>query len=108
MTDQVLQRLSEVIRQRRDASPDDSYVARLNEQGLDAILKKIGEESAELILAAKGEGKEAIIHETADLFFHVLVLLVRNELGPEDICTELDKRFGKSGLEEKAQRNSQQ
>ena len=106
MSDQVLQRLAEVIQQRMNASPEDSYVAQLQAQGLDAILKKIGEESAELILAAKGEGKDAIIHETADLLFHILVLLARSGLGPGDISTELERRFGKSGLEEKAQRDN--
>ena len=104
MTEQVLQQLFEIIRQRMDTSPDDSYVASLNKQGLDAILKKIGEESAELIMATKDGDKDAIIHETADLWFHILVLLARKGLGPEDIFAELERRFGKSGLEEKAQR----
>lgn len=101
----VLARLAQVLRQRRGAPPEDSYVAGLYQKGLDAILKKVGEEATETVLAAKGGDRAAIIHETADLWFHTLVLLEHQGLGPEDILGELERRFGLSGLEEKAGRN---
>ena len=107
MTDEVLRRLAEIIEQRQQADPAKSYVADLCARGLPAILKKIGEEATEVILAANTGDKTAIIHETADLWFHTLVLLARTGLGPELVLAELEKRFGKSGLEEKAGRNKQ-
>lgn len=107
MTDEVLRRLAEIIEQRQQADPAKSYVADLYARGLPAILKKIGEEATEVILAANAGDKTAIIHETADLWFHTLVLLARSGLGPEDVLAELERRFGKSGLEEKAGRNKQ-
>jgi len=79
-------------------------VASLYAKGLDAILKKIGEEATETVLAAKGGDREQIVYETADLWFHTLVLLSASELGPEDVLAELDRRFGLSGIEEKKQR----
>ena len=108
MTDDVLRRLADVIEQRQHADPAGSYVADLCARGPEAVLKKIGEEATEVILAANSGDKKAIIHEIADLWFHTLVLLVRSGLGPEDIISELEKRFGKSGLEEKAGRNKKQ
>ncbi|MCG6936075.1 MAG: phosphoribosyl-ATP diphosphatase [Proteobacteria bacterium] len=101
----ILQQLAEVLEARKSAAPDSSYVASLYSQGLDAILKKIGEEATETVLAAKDGDKAQIVYETADLWFHTLVLLAQQGLGPEDVLTELDRRFGLSGLEEKAGRN---
>ncbi|MDZ7751895.1 MAG: phosphoribosyl-ATP diphosphatase [Gammaproteobacteria bacterium] len=101
----VLARLAGVLRERRGAPPEDSYVARLYHKGLDAILKKVGEEATEVVLAAKGGDRAAIIHETADLWFHTLVMLEHQGLAPEDVLQELERRFGLSGLEEKARRN---
>ena len=100
----VLSRLAEVLEQRKQAEPDSSYVAKLYSKGLDAILKKIGEEATETVMAAKDGEKEKIIYETADLWFHSMVLLAQQGLGPEDVLKELDRRFGLSGLEEKAAR----
>lgn len=102
---ELLNRLAEILEERKNADPDSSYVASLHAKGEDAILKKIGEESAELIIAAKTQDRQAVVHETADLWFHSLVLLSRLELGPNDIMLELDRRFGQSGLEEKASRS---
>lgn len=105
MTDEILRRLAAVIEQRKMADPASSYVASLYACGLESILKKIGEEATEVILAANSGDKTAIIHETADLWFHTLVLLASSGLGPDDILTELERRFGQSGHEEKAGRN---
>ena len=104
MTDDILSRLMAVLEQRKQAAPDASYVAGLYARGLDGILKKIGEEAAETIIAAKGDDDEQIIYETADLWFHSLVLLAHRGLSAEQVLTELDRRFGLSGLEEKASR----
>ncbi|HEX5638128.1 MAG TPA: phosphoribosyl-ATP diphosphatase [Gammaproteobacteria bacterium] len=100
----VLQRLAEVLEQRKTADVDSSYVARLYSKGLDAILKKIGEEATETVMAAKDGNKEKIIYETADLWFHCMVLLAQQGLKPEDVLQELDRRFGLSGINEKASR----
>ena len=100
----TLDRLAAVLEQRKGADPDSSYVARLYGKGLDAILKKIGEEATETVMAAKDGDKDKIVYETADLWFHSLVLLAQQGLGPGDVLAELDRRFGLSGLEEKARR----
>ncbi len=100
----VLNRLAEVLEERKGADPDSSYVAGLYVKGLDAILKKIGEEATETVMAAKDGDADKIIYEVADLWFHTLVLLAREGLGPDEILSELDRRFGLSGLEEKARR----
>jgi len=100
----VLDRLGEVLEARKRAAPDSSYVAGLYAKGLDAILKKIGEEATETVMAAKDGDPARIVHETADLWFHTLVLLAHQGLGPADLLNELDRRFGLSGLEEKARR----
>jgi len=100
----VLQRLSEVLEARKQADPAGSYVAGLYAKGLDAILKKIGEEATETVIAAKEGAADEIIHEIADLWFHTLVLLAYKELKPEQILDELARRFGVSGVEEKAGR----
>jgi len=100
----TLGQLARVIEQRKNASAEASYVASLCGKGLDAILKKIGEESAELIIAAKNADAQQIIHESADLWFHTLVLLAAKDLTPEAVLNELERRFGVSGLQEKANR----
>ncbi|HKK16810.1 MAG TPA: phosphoribosyl-ATP diphosphatase [Gammaproteobacteria bacterium] len=104
MNNNTLHKLAQILEQRKRAEPDTSYVAGLYAAGMDAILKKVGEEASELIIAAKDNDKSAIIHETADLWFHTLVMLAQSGLGPEDILAELEKRFARSGLEEKAGR----
>ncbi len=100
----VLQQLAQILEQRKSQSADSSYVASLYQKGLDHILKKVGEEATETIVAAKNGDKEQIIYETTDLWFHSLVMLAHLDLGPEDVLTELERRFGLSGLTEKAQR----
>jgi phosphoribosyl-ATP pyrophosphohydrolase len=100
----TLARLAEVLEQRKQADPESSYVARLYHKGLDAILKKIGEEATETVMAAKDGDRDKIVCETADLWFHSLVLLAHQGLHPDDVMRELERRFGLSGLEEKARR----
>lgn len=100
----TLNQLAEVLEQRKQHSIDKSYVASLYHKGLDTILKKIGEEATETVIAAKDGNKQQIIYETADLWFHCMVLLAQQELHPQDVLNELQRRFGLSGLEEKAQR----
>jgi len=100
----VLERLERAIADRRDADPSGSYVAALNARGLDAILKKIGEEATETVLAAKSGEKSAIVHETADLWFHCLVMLSRQGVSVAEVLAELERREGRSGLDEKASR----
>jgi len=100
----VLKELSQTLETRKNAEPGSSYVASLYDKGLDEILKKIGEEATEVVIAAKSGEKTAIIHETADLWFHTLVMLAQQDLSPDDILSELERRFGLSGLEEKASR----
>jgi len=100
----VLTQLAEVLEARKGASPDSSYVASLYAKGLDAILKKIGEEATETVMAAKDGNAEQIVYETADLWFHTLVMLAQQGLGPQQVLAELERRFGLSGLEEKASR----
>ncbi len=100
----VLRQLAAVLEQRKQETADNSYVASLYAKGLDHILKKLGEEAIETVIAAKGGNKEQIIYETADLWFHSMVMLADQGLSPDDILQELQRRFGLSGLEEKAQR----
>jgi phosphoribosyl-ATP pyrophosphohydrolase len=101
----VLNRLAEILEERKQADPDSSYVAGLYQEGTDKILKKLGEEATETIIAGKGGNRDEIIYETADLWFHSLVLLAHNNIEPQNILDELDRRFGLSGLEEKANRS---
>jgi phosphoribosyl-ATP pyrophosphohydrolase len=101
----TLRQLSVTLEMRKNAPPDESYVAHLYAKGLDGILKKIGEEATETILAAKTNDPGLLIHETADLWFHTLVMLAHQGLGPEDVLRELRRRFGLSGLAEKASRD---
>jgi phosphoribosyl-ATP pyrophosphohydrolase len=102
----VLQQLAEVLEARKSASPDSSYVASLYGKGLDAILKKIGEEATETVMAAKDGDADKIVYEVADLWFHSLVLLAQQGLNPQQVLDELARRFGLSGLEEKASREN--
>ncbi|GAB4352596.1 MAG: phosphoribosyl-ATP diphosphatase [Gammaproteobacteria bacterium] len=100
----VLEKLAQVLESRKNADPESSYVARLYGKGLDAILKKIGEEATETVMAAKEGDLDKIVYETADLWFHSLILLAHSGSGPQAVLAELERRFGLSGLEEKARR----
>jgi phosphoribosyl-ATP pyrophosphohydrolase len=100
----ILARLEAAIAARRDAQPGTSYVASLNAKGLDAILKKVGEEATEAVIAAKGGERGAIVHETADLWFHCLVMLGWHGIKLEEVLAELERREGRSGHDEKAAR----
>lgn len=111
MTDHILPALTELLEQRkRDANPDSSYVAKLHSDGIDKILKKIGEESAETIIAAKDAAisgdNDALIYETADLWFHTLVMLSHVGSDYRAVLRELERRFDLSGLAEKAARET--
>jgi len=100
----ILKRVAQTIESRKGADPSASYVAQLLAKGNDAILKKLAEESAETLLAAKDGDKLQIVRETADLWFHSLVLLSFHGLGPDDVLAELRRREGISGIDEKASR----
>ena len=107
----VLKKLAEVLEQRKSADSGESYVASLHTKGLNKILEKVGEEATETILAAKecgdsAESRAAVVHETADLWFHTLVMLSHLNMGPEQVLEELEKRFNISGLDEKASRKN--
>lgn len=102
--DDILSALANVLEERKQAEADSSYVAKLYAKGLDSILKKVGEEATETVMAAKDGDKDKIIYEVADLWFHTMVLLAQQGLHPDDIKHELARRFGLSGLEEKASR----
>lgn len=101
----TLQQLAAVLEERKNADPKSSYVAKLYAQGLDGILKKIGEEATETVMAAKDGDNDKIVYETADLWFHCMVLLSNQGLSPDDVLNELARRFGLSGIEEKASRH---
>lgn len=105
MSSDILEKLCAVLDERKQADPDASYTASLLQHGPDKVLKKLGEEATELLLASKSNNNDDIIHETADLLFHMLVLLKHHELTLDDIYAELEKRFGLSGHEEKAGRS---
>ncbi len=112
-TNEILRRLEAVLAERKSASPDSSYVARLYAEGLNEILEKIGEEATETILAAKDfhgfsrtDSRDDVVRETADLWFHTLVMLSYLDVSHNEILAELDRRFGTSGIEEKARRTS--
>lgn len=104
----LLTRLADVIDSRRGGDPERSYVARLLSRSPDAVLKKIGEEATETVMAAKDGDPQRIIAETADLWFHCLVMLARYDLRPEQVLAELERREGLSGLAEKAARRPNQ
>ena len=100
----ILDQLTQVLEERKSAPADSSYVAGLYQKGLDAILKKVGEEATETVMAAKDGDRQKIVYETADLWFHTLVMLSHQDLSADDVLDELARRFGLSGLEEKANR----
>ena len=102
----TLDRLAEVLEARKSADPDSSYVAGLYAAGLEAVLAKVFEEAGETIVAAREGDARALVHETADLWFHCLVMLAARGLHPREVLAELERRFGISGIEEKARRNS--
>ena len=102
--DRVLTEVAAVLEARKQAAADSSYVAKLYHKGLDAILKKVGEEATETVMAAKDGDKDKIVYEVADLWFHTMVLLAQQGLHPDDVLAELERRFGTSGLVEKANR----
>lgn len=114
MSNDTLRDVADVLEARKSAEPDSSYVAKLYDKGLDAILKKVGEEATEVVMAAKDaensnstdseKNKDKIVYEVADLWFHTLVLLAQQDLHPDDVLKELERRFGTSGLIEKASR----
>jgi phosphoribosyl-ATP pyrophosphohydrolase len=106
MSDAILKQLADVIDSRKGGDAAASYVARLFALGDDAILKKIGEEATEAMLAAKGGDTERIVSETADLWFHCMVMLSHYGLRPENVLDELSKRAGTSGIEEQALRKA--
>ena len=105
----ILSQLDQVLTERKAQAPEDSYVASLYHKGLDQILKKVGEEATETVMAAKDvahqDNKQALVYEVADLWFHTLILLSQQGCSSQDILTELQKRFGLSGHEEKANRS---
>ncbi len=100
----ILQAIYQVIQERRANPAEGSYTASLMAKGIDKVLKKVGEEAAELIIAGKGGKREEIVYESADLIFHTLVLLGFYDIDPEEIYAELRRRFGTSGLVEKSSR----
>lgn len=106
----VIAALTDVLEARRGADPESSYVASLYAAGINRILEKVGEEAAETLIAAKDVavegGREDLINETADLWFHSMVMLVHLDIRPEAVLDELERRFGLSGIAEKAARNS--
>jgi phosphoribosyl-ATP pyrophosphohydrolase len=101
----ILERLERAIAARASADPATSYVASLNARGVDQILKKVGEEATETIIAAKSGERAAIVHETADLWFHCLVMLAWHGIPVAEVLAELERREGRSGMEEKASRS---
>ena len=107
MSNDILQQLAQTLEQRKQADPQSSYVAGLHHKGQDTILKKVGEEATETVIASKGGNREEIIYETADLWFQTMVMLSYHDLGPDDVLNELARRFGLSGIEEKANRTKE-
>jgi len=97
--------LEATIAARKNAAPESSYVAKLNAKGLDAILKKIGEEATETVIAAKSAVREDVIYETADLLFHTMVLLAHQDIKLTEVLAELQRREGVSGIAEKNARH---
>jgi phosphoribosyl-ATP pyrophosphohydrolase len=101
---QTLERIAASIEERKNGDPETSYVAKLFSKGDDAMLKKIGEEATETVLAAKGGDRLHLVREVADLWFHSMIVLARHGLGPQDVLAEMHRREGISGLDEKAAR----
>jgi phosphoribosyl-ATP pyrophosphohydrolase len=104
----TLARLAAIIESRRAADPEKSYVARLTAKGVDAILKKVGEEATEVVMAAKDGDRARLTAEVADLWFHSMIALAQFGLKPADVLAELERREGQSGLEEFALRKAEQ
>lgn len=102
--DDILQAVYQVILERKANQSEQSYTASLMAKGIDKILKKLGEEATELVIAGKGGSRDEIVYETADLFFHTLVLLGYYDIDPDEVYTELRRRFGISGIAEKESR----
>jgi phosphoribosyl-ATP pyrophosphohydrolase len=100
----ILTQLTDILEQRKGAAADSSYVASLYDKGLDAILKKVGEEATETVMAAKDADADKLVYEVADLWFHTMVLLADQGLSADDVLNELARRFGVSGHDEKAAR----
>ena len=100
----ILQQLEKVLEERKQADADSSYVASLHAKGLEKILKKVGEEATETVIAAVSGDREQVVYETADLWFHTMVMLSHLDISHAEVLAELERRFGLSGLEEKAQR----
>ena len=107
MSADIINELYRICEERKTADPHGSYVAGLYAKGTDHILKKIGEEATELVISGKAGSRDEIIHETADLWFHSLVLLAYKGIDSDSVMSELKRRFGQSGLEEKALRQQQ-
>ena len=101
---ETLERIAKTIDERKGGDPEKSYVAKLFAKGDDAMLKKIGEEATETVLAAKSGDRLQLVRETADLWFHSMIVLARHGLGPADVLAEMHRREGISGLDEKARR----
>ena len=108
MSDAILKQLADVIEARKGGDVESSYVARLFGKGHDAILKKIGEEATEAVMAAKDGRADRIVAETADLWFHCMIMLSYHGLRPEDVLAELQRRAGTSGIEAKALRKARE
>lgn len=106
MSDPIISRLTEVLEARRQADPDDSYVASLYHGGRDKILRKVGEEAVEVLLAGREDDDRALVNEVADLWFHTMVLLIDAGVEPAAVLAELERRFGTSGHAEKAARSN--
>ena len=101
---ETLERIAKTIEERKNGDPEKSYVAKLFSKGDDAMLKKIGEEATETVIAAKSGDRLQIVHEVTDLWFHCMIVLARHGLGPNDVLSEMQRREGISGLDEKAAR----
>jgi phosphoribosyl-ATP pyrophosphohydrolase len=101
---ETLERIADAINERKGGDPGKSYVAKLFHQGDDAMLKKIGEEATEVVLAAKGADRLHLVREVTDLWFHCMIVLARHGLGPNDVLAEMQRREGISGVDEKAAR----
>jgi len=108
MKQDILKNLTATLEARKQASPESSYVAKLFSKGEDAILKKVGEEATEVILASKSGDQAHLVYETADLWFHCMVLLAQHGLSADDVLNELARREGMSGIDEKAARKKGQ
>ena len=105
-SDDILLRIAGVLEQRKQADPASSYTAGLFARGVDAVLKKVGEEAVETLLAARSGDRDQIVYETADLWFHTLVMLSQQDISPAEVLAELQRRFGTSGITEKQSRTA--